>query len=186
MRKMTVFNQVSLDGYIADAHGDMSWAHQDDAEWNEFVAENTRGESELVFGRITYELMAGFWPTAAAAASAPVVAQKMNSVSKVVFSRTIQRPEWNNTTLVNGDIAAEVATMKQGPGPDMVIMGSGSIIAQLTDVGLIDEYQIVVNPIVLGGGKSMFDGVSAKVSLALADERAFTNGNVMLSYLPRR
>ena len=184
MRKLKVFNQMSLDGYIADAQSDMSWAHadSDDAEWNAWSAENAGGGGTLVFGRVTYDLMVSYWPTPEAMQAAPVFAERMNNLPKVVFSRTLEAPSWNNTKLVTGDIVAEVAKMKQEPGDDMVIMGSGSIVAQLTEARLIDEYQVVLNPIVLGSGKTMFEGVTHKVGLKLTDERAFKNGKVVLSY----
>jgi dihydrofolate reductase len=186
MRKLVVFNHVSLDGYFVDANGDMSWAKADhqDAEWNAFVAGNASGGGVLVFGRITYELMAGFWPTPFAIESMPAVAEGMNKMPKVVFSRTMDRASWNNTTLVKGDLAAEMRKLKQAPGEGMAILGSGSIVAQLAQEGLIDEYQIVVNPVVLGAGRTMFEGVKEKLSLKLTKTRAFGNGNVLLCYEP--
>jgi len=187
MRKLVVFNQVTLDGYIADAHGDMSWAHKDDAEWNAYGAENARGGGVLLLGRITYDLMAGYWPTPAARANAPAVAEAMNGMQKVVFSRTLKQASWQNTTLVGGrgvDIAVAVRKMKREPGPGMAILGSGSIVAQLTQAGLIDEFQIVMNPVVLGNGKTMFEGLKEKVTLKLTKTRAFGNGNVVLCYEP--
>ena len=187
MQKLVVFNQMSLDGYFTDANGDMSWAHKDpqDAEWNTFVAENAKGGGVLVFGRVTYELMAGFWPTPKAAKSMPDVAERMNGLPKVVFSKTMDKASWNNTRLVKGDMAWEVRKMKKEPGGDMAILGSGSIVAQLAEAGLIDEYQIVVNPIVLGTGRTMFEGIKGKVTLKLTKTRAFGNGNVLLSYEPK-
>ncbi len=182
MRKLIVFNQVSLDGYIADARGDMSWAHKDDPEWNAFAAENASGGGVLVFGRITYDLMASYWPTPAALKNAPAVAEGMNRMQKVVFSRTLKQASWQNTTLVKGDIAAAVRKMKNEQGPGMVILGSGSIVSQLTQAGLIDEYQVVLNPVVLGRGKTMFEGIKEKVALKLTTTRAFGNGNVVLRY----
>lgn len=184
MRKLRVFNMVSLDGYICDAHGDMSWAHRDDAEWVKFASENASGDAELLFGRVTYEMMAAYWPTPAALEAVPVVAEKMNSKPKVVFSRTLETASWSNTKLVKGDIAAEVVKLKQEPGPDMVILGSASIVAQLTEARVIDEYQVVVIPIVLGSGTTMFDGVKDKVGLTLANDQTFSNGNVVLWYEP--
>jgi dihydrofolate reductase len=186
MRKLIVFNHVSLDGYFVDANGDMSWAKADhqDEEWNSFVAENASGGGVLVFGRITYELMAGFWPTPSAIESMPVVAEGMNSMPKVVFSRTLDQASWNNTKLVKGDLAAEIRKMKKEPGDGMAIMGSGSIVSQLAQEGLIDEYQVVVNPVVLGQGRTMFDGVKDKLNLTLTKTRAFGNGNVYLCYEP--
>lgn len=187
MRKLSVFNHVSLDGYFVDAKGDMSWAKADpnDAEWNAFVTENASGESMLLFGRVTYEMMASFWPTPMAAEMMPAVAERMNNLPKVVFSRTMNKASWNNTKLAKGDLATEVRKMKKESGPDMVILGSGSIVSQLAQEGLIDEYQIVVNPLALGKGRTMFEGVKEKLSLMLTKTRSFGNGNVFLCYEPR-
>jgi dihydrofolate reductase len=182
MRRLIVFNQVSLDGYIADARGDMSWAHKDDPEWTAFSSENAGGDGVLLFGRVTYDLMASFWPTPAALQSMPAVAEGMNRMQKVVFSRKMKKATWQNTTLVKKDIVGAVTKMKHQRGPGMVILGSGSIVAQLTQAGLIDEYQVIVNPIVLGKGKTMFEGVKKKVTLRLTRTRPFTNGNVVLWY----
>jgi dihydrofolate reductase len=186
MRKLLVFNHISLDGYFADANGEMSWAkaHNEDAEWNEFVGENASGGATLVFGRMTYELMAGFWPTPVAHENMPVVAERMNNLPKVVFSRTLNDATWNNTTLIKGDLLTEVRRMKQKPGNGMAILGSGSIVSQLARAGLIDEYQVVVNPIVLGSGRTMFESVHKRVNLGLVATRAFRNGNVYLCYRP--
>jgi dihydrofolate reductase len=186
MRKLIVFNHVSLDGYFVDSNGDMSWAKADhqDAEWDAFVTENASGGGVLVFGRITYELMASFWPTPFAIENMPVVAEGMNNMPKIVFSRTLDQASWNNTKLVKGDPAAEMRKLKQEPGEGMAILGSGSIVSQLAREGLIDEYQIVVNPVVLGAGRTMFEGVKEKLSLKLTKTRAFGNGNVLLCYEP--
>jgi dihydrofolate reductase len=162
----------------------MSWAHKQDAEWNTFVQENARGGGELLFGRITYELMTSYWPTPYAMRNDPIVAERMNNLPKVVFSRTLEKASWNNTKLVKGDMAAEIRKMKKGPGENMVIFGSGSIVSQLAQEGLIDEYQMVVNPVVLGKGRTMFDGIKEKLTLKLTKTRTFGNGNVLLCYEP--
>ena len=186
MRRVIVFNQVTLDGYFTGPDGDMSWAHKDDKEWNEFVAENASGGGTLLFGRITYEMMASFWPTAAAAQAMPDVAKGMNRLPKVVFSRSLDKATWKNTTLLKGDLAAEVRKLKKKPGDDMVILGSGSIVSQLSDARLIDEYQVIVNPLVLGKGRTMFEGVEDKVALKRTKTRAFRNGNVLVCYEPTK
>lgn len=185
MRKLGVFNNVSLDGYFTDANGDMSWAKEgSDEEFDTFTSENAKGGGELLFGRVTYDLMAGFWPTPQAAQMMPEVAEQMNKLPKVVFSRTMEKATWNNTKLVKGDPAEAVRKMKKEPGMDMLIMGSGSIISQLASKGLIDEYQLVVVPVVLSGGRTMFDGVRDKLNLKLTNSRTFRNGKVFLSYEP--
>ncbi|NUO02918.1 MAG: dihydrofolate reductase [Saprospiraceae bacterium] len=188
MRKLAVFNHVSLDGYFVDINGDMSWAKADqgDAEWNTFVSENASGGGVLVFGRTTYDMMASFWPTPFAMENMPAVAEGMNRMPKVVFSRTLDQASWNNTKLVKGDPATEMRKMKSELGKDMVILGSGSIVSQLAQEGLIDEYQFVVNPIVLGKGRTLFDGLKEKLTLKLTRSRTFGNGKVFLCYEPRR
>lgn len=182
MRRLTVFNSVSLDGYFTGANDDLSWAHKMDPEWNEFVASNTRGESVLVFGRKTYDMMAAAWPRPEMAKSFPDVAKKMNSAAKVVFSRTLDKATWNNTKLVKADLVAAMRKMKEEAGPDMTILGSGTIVAQLTDARLIDEYQFAVNNVVLGSGRTMFEGVKKKIELRLKSSRAFKNGNLLTVY----
>ncbi len=167
-------------------NGDFSWAHSgdDDTEFNAFVAENASSGGQLLLGRITYELMASYWPTNNAIKNDPIVAGGMNNMPKVVFSRTLDKASWNNTKLVKGDIASEMRKMKKEPGRDMAILGSGSIVSQLAPDGLIDEYQVVVNPVVLGKGRTMFDGIKQKVNLKLTKTRTFSNGKVFLCYQP--
>ena len=188
MQRLVVFNSVSVDGYFVDMNGDMSWAKNStpDAEWIAFGAENAKGGGTLLFGRITYQMMASFWPTPLAAQMDPVVAEQMNRLPKVVFSRTLDQASWSNTTPVKGDMAAEVRKMKGEPGQGMAVLGSGSIVSQWAQEGLIDEYQIVVNPVVLGAGRTMFDGVTEKLALKLIKTRAFGNGNVLLCYEPEK
>jgi len=185
MRKLLVFNNITLDGYFTDKNYDMSWAHRgSDPEWNEFVSGNAKGGGQLLFGRKTYDLMAGFWPTPAAMQTMPVVAEAMNNLQKVVFSRSMDKASWKNTNVVKGDIVAEVRKLKEESGEGMVIMGSGTIISQLAPSGLIDEYQIVVHPIVLGGGRTMFEGIEKSLHLKRTNSRTFGNGNVLLCYEP--
>jgi dihydrofolate reductase len=184
MPKLLVFNSVTLDGYFAGPNNEISWAHKDrqDQEWNDFVVGNASSGGVLMFGRITYQLMASYWPTNFASQRDPVVAQHMNDAQKVVFSRTLNEVSWKNTRLVKDDIVGEVRKMKEEPGPHIAIMGSGSIVKQLTDERLIDWYQIVVNPVALGAGRTMFDGVKNRLDLKLVQSRAFKNGNVLLTY----
>ncbi len=184
MQKLTVFNQTSLDGFIADRYGDMSWAHRDDPEWTDFAAANARGGGRLLLGRITCDLMAAFWPTPIAHQVMPEVAESMNALPKTVVSRTMIEASWNNTTVLRGDLAEEVRRLKREPGGDIVILGSGSIVSQLASAGLIDEYQIVLVPVVLGDGKSMFEGVGKTLPLKLLESRRFGNGNVLVRYEP--
>lgn len=188
MAKLISFTSVSLDGYFASPTGDMSWAHADpnDAEWNAYVAGNTKGDSTLVFGRVTYQMMASYWPTPMAAQQNGGVAEKMNRSSKLVFSRTLDNAAWSNTKLVKDDVPGTIRKLKQADGLDMAILGSGSIVAQLAEHGLIDEVQLVVVPVVLGAGKSLFAGAKGPLRFSRNSARTFENGNVVLTFSPRR
>jgi dihydrofolate reductase len=183
MRRLIVFNTVSVDGFFTDAKGDMSWAHRSDPEWSAFAADNASGNGELMFGRITYDMMAAYWPSPAARQSEPGIAEGINKLPKVVFSRTLDKVTWSNTRLVKSDLIEEVRRMKKAPGDTIVILGSGTIVAQLSQKGLVDEYQLAVSPVVLGKGRTLFEGVE-RLPLKLTRTRAFKNGNVFNCYEP--
>lgn len=184
MPTLLVFNNISLDGFISDANGDISWAHENDAEWTSFVAGNATGQGTMLFGRKTYEMMAGYWPTPAAKRSLPTVASHMARVQKVVFSRTLTAATWSNTRLSREDPASEVRRMKAQPGSALVVLGSGSIASILARERLVDEYQLIVHPVILGRGTSIFAGVAGRQDLRLLRSRVFSNGNVLLCYAP--
>jgi dihydrofolate reductase len=187
MSRLVVFDNVSLDGYFVDARGDMSWAHADDPEWNAFAAKNAGGRGgTLLFGRVTYQMMASWWPTPAAARAMPEVAAGMNAMPKVVFSRTLKKADvtWENTRLVGRGLETEVKKLKAKRGGTLVVLGSGTLVAQLTAAGLVDEWQVVVHPLVLGAGRTLFEG--ARAELRLTGTRAFKNGNVLLTYAPAK
>jgi dihydrofolate reductase len=183
MRKLVVFNQVSVDGYFVDSHGDMSWAKAEaDDEFDRFTSERAGSGGVLLFGRLTYELMAGYWPTRHAAEASPTVAERMNRLPKVVFSRTMKRAAWANTTLVKDDMVSHIRRMKAEPGEDMAILGSGNVVSQLAGTGLIDEYEFIINPLALGSGRTIFEGITERLGLTLTQCRAFKSGKVFLSY----
>jgi dihydrofolate reductase len=180
MRRLRVFESVSLDGYFTDANGDMSWAHagSGDPEFAAWVGENANSGGELLFGRKTYQMMEAYWPTPLAAQQMPDVAQGMNAATKYVVSKTIQ-PTWKNTHLLAADPVTAIRELKATRGPDIAVLGSGSIAAQLGAAGLVDEYQFVIIPVVLGGGRTVF---TKGCKLSLIDERAFACGNVAVTY----
>ena len=180
MRKLRVFESISIDGYFTDANGDMSWAHagNQDAEFAGWVSANAGSGGELLFGRKTYQMMAAYWPTPLAAQQMPEVAKGMNAARKYIVSRTIQ-PSWSNTKLLEGDPVKAVRALKKTVGPNLAVLGSGSIAAQLGEAGLVDEYQFVIIPIALGGGRSVF---AQGCKLRLIDQRSFRCGNVVVTY----
>jgi dihydrofolate reductase len=188
MRRVLFFMFTSLNGYYERGRPGDDWTNID---WHNFSPEMTTYSVEqleavdtLLFGRATYEGMASYWPTPAAGADSPVIAEKMNTLPKIVFSRTLERAEWSNTRLVGSDAADEVARLKEQPGGDMLILGSSDLAASLAARSLIDEYRIMVNPVLLGQGKPLLKGLAGDVPLTLLQARTFGNGNVLLSYAP--
>jgi len=180
MRKLKVFESISLDGFFTGPGDDMSFAHagQADAEFNVWVASNAGAGGALLFGRKTYQMMAAFWPTPAAAAQMPDVARGMNAAKKYVVSHDLQ-PEWQNTEVLRGELAPTIRELKAQPGADITVLGSGSVAAQLGAAGLVDEYQFVIVPIALGAGRSVF---SQQQRLRLLSQRAFPGGNLVVTY----
>jgi dihydrofolate reductase len=187
MRKVILSNEVTLDGFFAGPNGELDW-HIVDEEFNQYAKDLLNNVDTLLFGRVTYQLMADYWPAAATNPSTSKsdleIADKMNNLPKIVFSKTLQQVEWNNSRLVKDNIAQEISKMKQQSGKDMVIFGSGSIVPTFMQYGLIDEYRIIVNPVVLGNGKPLFKGVNDKHNLKLLKTRLFDSGIVILFYEP--
>lgn len=184
MRKLFVSNMISIDGYFAGPNDEIDW-HNVDAEFNAMATEMLDSLDTLVFGRVTYEGMAGYWPTPAALADDQIIAAKMNALGKVVFSRTLSAVDWNGARLAQSPLADEITRLKAEPGKHMAIFGSGTIVTQLTQLGLIDEYRLIVNPVILGAGKSLFAGVTGRPPLRLVSAQAYDSGNVMLVYVPQ-
>lgn len=142
-------------------------------------------ENALVFGRVTYDMMASWWPSPAALESLPEVAKGMNRSQKYVFSNTLERADWENTTLIKGDGVAEMRKLKASRGKNLTILGSGSLIAQLADEGLIDEYQIMLDPVALGEGRTLFGGLAKPLELELVSTRTFRSGTILAVYRPQ-
>jgi dihydrofolate reductase len=181
MRKVAMFNNVTLDGFFEGPGHDISWARHD-PESKSFAEEQIDQPGTILFGRLTYELMASAWPTAGAIESNPLVAGFMNNSSKIVFSNTLARADWQNTRLVRGDAAEEVAKLKNQDGSGMIIFGSGKLVSSLAKKNLIDEYQFMVNPVVLGRGTPLFTGLDVHLELEFVRSRELKNGNVLLVY----
>lgn len=181
-RRLHAFLQLSLDGYFADARGDMSWAHRHDPEWMAFTAENAKAGGALLFGRVTYEQMASFWPTPAAAELMKDVAEGMNAMPKYVASRTLKEASWQNTTVLSGDLVPAVRALLAEDGPDISTLGSGDLVTQLAAADLVTSYQLVINPVALGAGRSIFAGLPGPKHFALERSRTFQNGNTVLWY----
>jgi len=183
MRNVIFQMMVSLDGYFEGPQHELDW-HRVDDEFNRHAVALLDRVDTLLFGRVTYELMAGYWPTPAAAEDDPQVARRMNSLSKLVFSRMLERADWQNTRLVKTDAAAEVARLKQQPGKAVAIFGSSDLAVSLMPAGLIDEYHIFFSPVALGQGKPLFAGLAGRLRLSLTHHHVMQSGVVHLTYAP--
>jgi dihydrofolate reductase len=195
MRRIVTFNRVTADGYFAAPDGNLDWAVPDE-ELDKMAASSLPGADTILFGRRTYELFEGFWPHAvddSATAPDPHTAGRrsqeigsigtwINETTKVVFSRTRKEVTWTNSRLIHELDPREVEAMKKQTGEDMMIFGSGSIVSQLTQHGLIDEYHFVVCPIFLGSGHQLLSGLAKNVRLNLLEAKKFHSGNVVLRY----
>jgi dihydrofolate reductase len=195
--RIVVLNRVSLDGYYAGPSGEIDW-HVMDPELDRYVMDPELGKQEhepspppdtVVFGRVTYDLFAQHWPHVAANPNAGEgerrMADALGAMTKVVFSTTREDVTWPNSRLLPGNVAAEVRALKAG-GASIIIFGSGTIIRELADAGLIDEYQLIVTPRALGAGKTLFAG-GQPFGVKLLEARAFpASGNVLLRYAAGR
>ncbi|GGO94081.1 dihydrofolate reductase family protein [Wenjunlia tyrosinilytica] len=183
MRKIHAFFVTTADGYYEGPNGEFDWPVVDD-EFNELAIEQLDAAGTLMFGRVTYEVMAQYWPTPQALQDDPRVASRMNGHPKIVVSTSLDKPEWENTRLINGNVVEEIKELKDQPGKDVVIMGSSSLTASLVREGLVDEIRIMVNPVILGAGKSLFRTAEERIGLKLLNTRTLRSGNVLLTYEP--
>ena len=185
MRKVFLFNMTTLDGFFEGTDQDINWHHTDD-EFNEFAIDQLNEIGTLLFGRVTYQMMASYWPTESAIKDDPIVAGLMNSLPKIVFSKTLDQAEWNNSRVVKENVAAEVLKLKEQSGKDIAIFGSSDLAVTLAENGLIDEYRIIVNPVFLGHGTPLLKGIKDKIELKLLEAKVFKSGNVLLYYAPEK
>ena len=191
MRRLLAFLAVTADGYHESPDQEFDWHNAPETEDSGYpTASGFRDLDDpqadeadtLLFGRVTYELMAAYWPTPAAKEAEPRIAARMNDLPKLVASRTLRRAEWANSRLLSGDVAAEVAALKRQPGKDIMILGSSTLTGFLLEHGLVDELRLLVNPIVLGAGRSVLAGVRGRVPLVLTRSTTFGPGNFLLRY----
>lgn len=168
------------EGYFADENGALDW-HLADAEFNQFAIDQLNQSEVLLFGRKTFELMQAYWPTAQAFADNPAIAGHMEGKTKIVVSKTLAASRWNNTQFIATDLLDNLINLKRQSEKDLLIFGSSKLAHSLLELGLIDEYRLLINPILLGKGKPMF-GQSEKIRFQLINSKVFTSGNVLLCY----
>ena len=184
MRKIIVLNRITVDGMFDGPNGENDWFIPGDAE-NKAVHETGTAVDTLLMGRVTYDHMIRFWPTVTDDSHFPepvkVQAKEINQMPKLIVSRTLKNLTWENSKLIKDNLIAEVKQLKQGSGDGFMILGSGSIIQQLTEAGLIDEFVFILTPTVLGQGRPQFKQ-NQKVDLELVKSLSFPSGNVVLHY----
>jgi dihydrofolate reductase len=197
MRRIVMFNNVSADGCFTDSDGSLSWVVQDEGVYRASAQENPNVDT-ILFGRRTYDMFEMFWPHAlddAPAAPDPhaqgrrseaarEMAVFINEATKIVFSKERKDVTWRNSRLAREIDPRRIEAMKAGPGKDMIVFGSGTVVSQLTRHRLIDEYQFVVSPILLGGGRPLVSEVAGSLRLDLLSAKSFPSGVVMLRYAP--
>ncbi|HEY3420496.1 MAG TPA: dihydrofolate reductase family protein [Methanomassiliicoccales archaeon] len=179
MRKIIVSNMVSLDGYMAGPNGEIDWFVWD-RELEKYTIEMMGTVDTILFGRVTYEMMASYWPTDTA--NNPYVKERMNNLPKIVFSKKLKKVDWNNSTLAADIDPERIMRMKRMAGKNIVVLGSGAIVSALAKLGLVDEYRIIVNPVLIGGGISMFRNLGDRQKLKLLDAWQLGSGVAILTY----
>jgi dihydrofolate reductase len=177
MRKVIVSNLMSLDGFFEGPNREIDWFLVED-EFFEYAKDMLRSAETLIFGRVTYEHMAAYWPTA----PSDEIADKMNSLPKLVFSKTLESAGWNNTRVVRSDLSQEIARLRQEPGKDIVVLGSAKLASAMLRLSLVDEYRVLLQPILLGKGNLLFQGFSQTMRLKLGGTKLFGSGVILLRY----
>ncbi|HEX7070688.1 MAG TPA: dihydrofolate reductase family protein [Rhodothermales bacterium] len=181
MGRLIMWNLITLDGcfegpekWSLDFH-DTAWGD----ELQDYSMEQLESASMIVFGRVTYEGMANYWPTAKGR-----IAEFMNSIPKVVFSNTVHRADWNNTRIIGGNATDEVPRLKSEASKDLLLFGSAALAADLMRAGQIDEYRLCLAPIVLGNGRPLFKPSSDSTRMRLLEALPLQTGGIILRYEP--
>jgi dihydrofolate reductase len=186
MRKVILFMHVSLDGFIAGPNGELDWTVTDDEMNDDLLPDLPRTVDTALLGRVAYQDLANYWPSAATNPSSSkgeiAFAHWIDKAPKIVFSKTLEKVEWQNSRIVKGNIAEEIATLKQQEGQDLVLFGGVGIAQTFMQHGFIDEYRLVVHPVLLGSGKSLFQDIKNRIHLKLVNTKAFRSGAILLHY----
>jgi dihydrofolate reductase len=183
MRKLFVSNLVSLDGYFEGPNQELDWFAVNDEFFN--YARNMMAEAgAIMYGRVTYLFMKAYWPDTKD--NDPVITERMNNLPKIVFSKTLKTADWGDVTLLDSINPEDVIKLKQQPGGDIVILGSGQIVSALAQLNLIDEYRIILHPVILGGGNLLFKPMDNKLDLQLVQTKTLSNGTLILYYQPAK
>lgn len=188
-RRLFVSMMVSLDGYIEGPNRELDWPADRNDAFNHYTNEMVDAVDLAVFGRRSYEMMVRYWPDAEAHPKTPwdlAFARKMNAMPKLVLSRTLERATWNNTRVVKDRVAETLTDLKQQAGKSIAVWGGAGVIASLAALDLIDEYRLIVHPLLLGGGTSLFAPREARTPLRLVRTSTLGADLAVLCYEPVR
>lgn len=183
VRRIIALEYLTLDGFVATTDGKTGWFVWDE-EVDSYYIEFQASIDTLLFGRMTYETIANYWSTSKASAENPEMVGFMNKVRKIVFSRKAEKLGWHNVEVRSRFVIEEFVEMKKQSGQDIAVYGSGSIVSQLAKADLIDEYRIMLNPVVIGSGIPLFQDLQNEIELNLLNARTFGCGNTLLCYEP--
>ena len=185
MRKVFLHIMMSLDGFIEDQHHEMDWHFADD-EWEDYINDVLRSIDGMIFGRAAHKLLAQYWPTAGSNPDATKQhiesARMMQTLPKYVITSGSYETDWENSRVIDGDVAAKIRELKSHAGKDMALFAGANVFQTFDALGLVDEYRIVVNPILLGGGTPLFKPGSRRAELRLIGIKQFRSGAAVLSY----
>ncbi len=189
MRKITAFMHVSLDGFAAGPNGEINWAAIDDEIFQDAIDLAATADAAL-YGRVTYEMMQGYWPTVLSNPNASELARHhaewVENIRKIVVSTTLKTTTWNNSTVIGNNIGDELSALQQQHGGALLIFGSPGLVHSLMQLDLIDEYRLNINPVAIGTGVPFFQGVKNRQSLKLLKSRVFTSGVLGVHYQVQR
>lgn len=184
-RKLFLQINMTVDGYVEDANGDIDWHFADD-EFDAFILDTLRSIDGMVFGRVAFEKLATYWPTAEQAARNATqreTALLMNELPKYAVSQTLTGSTWRNSHVLSGDVPAAIERLKAGPGKDLALFAGAAAARSFVRHGLVDELRLIVNPLLQGGGTRLFDGEDEPRQLTLTSARPFASGAVVLTYV---
>lgn len=184
MAKLTSFTFISVNGFYKGLNEDINW-HQHGEEEAKYSVESLKSKDILLFGRVTYEMMKGFWPTQMAYDSFPEVADGMNNSEKIVLSKTLKSSDWKNTQIINENLIEKITELKKTSTKNITLLGSGKILKQLSNANLVDEYQIMIDPIFIENGEPILDNLNNNVNLELKKSKILKSGAILLYYKPK-
>lgn len=184
MAKLTSFTFISLNGFYKGENEDINW-HQHGGEEAEYSVESLKSNDILLFGRVTYEMMKSFWPTQMAYDSFPEVADGMNNSDKLVISKSLKTTDWKNTKIINENLIEKITDLKKSSKKNITLLGSGKVLKQLANANLVDEYQVMIDPIFLENGEPILNSLNQNLSLELVKSKVFESGTILLYYRPK-